>query len=135
MNSVQTGLRASFSKTFMISMLIFLLFIAVQTFAFELYELSMPMKVIFALLPVLPLVWSFFIYRKYYLSMDEYLQKLTGESLIWITGIVGFATFAYGMLAMKIPMPEFNIAFILPIIFGCHGVIVQILLAVDKREK
>jgi len=135
MERARTDLKRSFIKNFMLSMLIFLLFLAIQTVAFELNELLMTLKIVFALLPVLPLIWSFFIYRKYYLSMDEYLQKLTGESFVWITGIVGFITFSYGMLAMKIPMPEFNIALILPIIFGCHGVIVEILLAVDNREK
>ncbi|WP_111978371.1 hypothetical protein [Algibacillus agarilyticus] len=135
MDYAQNKFSKRFVKKFMLSMVIFLILIAVQTFAFELYELSMLLKVFFALLPVVPLIWSFFIYREYYLTMDEYLQRLTGESLIWITGLVGFSTFAYGMLAMKMPMPEFNIAFLLPIIFGCHGVIVQILVAVDARAE
>ncbi|MCO4799742.1 MAG: hypothetical protein KC484_11020 [Colwelliaceae bacterium] len=127
--------KKKFLKKIMLSMFVFLLLIAVQTFAFELYELNSIMKVVMALLPVVPLLWLLIAYRTHFLSMDEYMQKLTGESLLWSTGILAFGTFAYGMLMMKMDVPPFNIAYILPLVFGGHGVIVQILLKVDNNEK
>lgn len=124
-----------FLKSFMLSMVVFLLLIAVQSFAFELYEMTFAVQILVALMPIIPLVWAFFIFRQKFLTMDEYMQRLTGEAFLWILGIVGFATSAYGMLVMKMSFPEFNISYILPIIFGGHGLVVQLLLWKDKYEK
>lgn len=124
-----------FIKPFMFSMLAFLLLIAVQSFAFELYEMPYGLQIIVALMPIIPLFWSFSIYRKQFIIMDEYMQRLTGEAFLWMLAIVGFATFAYGMLIMKMSFPAFNICFILPIIFGGHGLVVQLLLWKDKYEE
>lgn len=124
-----------FLKRFMFSMGVFIFFLAVQTFAIELWNLAPWMVVAVTLLPVTPLIWAFFIYRSHFRAMDEYLQRLTGEAFLWVIGIVCFGTFTYGMLAMKIPMPEFNITFILPFVFGGHGLILQILLMEKKDGK
>ena len=74
---------------------------------------------------MLPLFWSFVIYRKKYLALDEFMQRLTGESLLWVTSIMCFVTFGYGMLAMKLPIPELSSAYILPAVFAGHGIILN----------
>jgi len=134
MNSL-SDTEKHFITHFMLSMVGFLVLIAVQTFAIELWSLSNWLIVVFTLAPIIPLIWAFVIYRKRYLALDEYMQRLTGEAFLWTIGIISFATFAYGMLAMKLPMPEVSMAYILPTVFGGHGLILHFILMADGHEK
>ena len=124
-----------FTKRFMFSMAIFLVLIALQTFIFELTIMENWLQVIVALLPMIPLVWAFTIYRARFQALDEYMQRLTGEAFLWAIGIVGFASFAYGMLAFKFTLPDISLAFFLPAIFSGHGLILQILLKSDNNAE
>lgn len=121
-----------FVKRFLTAMVLFLILIAVQTFSIELLELSTWQKVIVTLLPVLPLIWAFLIYRAKYRSLDEYMKSLTGEAFLWMIGLLCFSSFIYGMLAMKFPMPPVELALVMPIVFGGHGVILQLLIWKDN---
>ena len=131
----KTDIESRFTKRFMFSMILFLALIAVQTFTIELLEMSTWLLITMTLLPILPLIWAFFIFRARFLALDEYMQRLTGEAFLWVIGIVCFVTFAYGMLAMKLPMPEVSFAFILPAVFGGHGLILHFLLMDNSSEK
>ncbi|WP_440877500.1 hypothetical protein [Thalassotalea sp. PLHSN55] len=124
-----------FTVRFMIAMLVFLFLIAVQTFAIELFALPTSMVVFFALLPIAPLVWAFFIYRAHFQALDEYMSRLTSEAFLWVIGLVCFVSFAYGMLVFKLDLPQISFAYILPVVFGCHGLILQLLIWADNREK
>lgn len=124
-----------FVRRFLCAMAIFLLLIGAQTFAIELLDLTYWQTIAVTIVPVLPLVWAFFIYRARYLALDEYLQRLTGEAFLWVLGIICFACFIYGMLAMKVAMPVLSPAFILPIAFAGHGLILQVLLMDLDGEK
>lgn len=130
----QSKTEKTFVLQFMVSMALFLVLIAVQTFSIELLELPVFLKVVLTLLPIVPLVWAFFIFRGRYRALDEYLKALTGEAFLWMLGLLCFASFIYGMLAMKFPMPELNLAFVLPIVFGGHGLIVQLLMWIDNEK-
>lgn len=121
-----------FVKRFLTAMVLFLILIAVQTFSIELLDLSTWQKVIVTLLPVLPLIWAFIIYRAKYRSLDEYMKSLTGEAFLWMIGLLCFSSFIYGMLAMKFPMPPVELALVMPIVFGGHGVILQLLIWKDN---
>lgn len=127
--------ESAFTRRFMLSMAMFLVLLGVQTFAIELAELSSLSLVLVTLMPMAPLLWAFFIYRARFRSLDEYMQRLTGEAFLWVIGIVSFASFAYGMLAMKMPMPEVSFAFILPVVFGGHGLVFQLLLRESGSEE
>jgi len=124
-----------FVKRFMFSMAIFLLLIAIQTFTLELLDLAIWLQVIVTLMPILPLLWAFRIYQARFRALDEYMQRLTGEAFLWSMGIVGFVSCGYGLLAMKFSMPEVSLSFILPAIFGGHGLVLQLLLMGDGNEK
>jgi len=104
--NTKTYTESWYAKRFMFSMVLFLLLIAIQTFTIELMVLPIWLTVVVTLLPMLPLLWAFFIYKARFHALDEYMQRLTGEAFLWVIGIVCFVTFAYGMLAMKLPMPE-----------------------------
>tara|TARA_R110000868_G_scaffold134523_8_gene346585 strand:+ start:1834 stop:2229 length:396 start_codon:yes stop_codon:yes gene_type:complete len=122
-----------FLKRFMTAMVVFLLLIAVQTFTIELLDISTWLKVVITLMPVLPLIWAFFIFRVRYRALDEYMKALTGEAFLWMIGIICFSSFVYGMLAMKFDLPQVNLAMVLPFVFGGHGLILQILIWKDHE--
>ena len=122
-----------FIKRFMAAMLLFLILIALQSFTLERLNMPIWMQVMVTLLPVLPLIWAFFIFRNRYRKLDEYMKALTGEAFLWMIGLLCFSSFIYGMLAMKFAMPPVNLALVLPIVFGGHGLILQILLWKDNE--
>jgi hypothetical protein len=115
------------TKRFMTTMVVFLILIAVQTFSLELLEMSTWLKVVVTILPVLPLIWAFFIFRARYRALDEYMKALTGEAFLWMIGILCFSSFIYGMLAMKFPLPPVELALVMPVVFGGHGLILHLL--------
>ena len=124
-----------FLKHFMASMVIFLVLIAVQTFALELLTLPTWLKVVITLMPGLALIWGFFIFifRKRYHLLDEYMKALTGEAFLWMLGILCISSFIYGMLSMKFSMPQVDLALVTPFVFGGHGLIVQLLIWKDDE--
>ncbi|MFT5674827.1 MAG: hypothetical protein ACI808_000755 [Paraglaciecola sp.] len=124
-----------FTRKFMFSMMIFLILIAIQTFSFELLDMPVWLQVVVTLMPVIPLIWAFQIYRLRFRLLDEYMQRLTGEAFLWSMGIVGFLSFSYGMLEMKFALPDISLSFILPAIFSGHGLVLQVLLYVDSNEE
>ncbi len=130
----KTGLEKHFTKRFMFTMVLFLALIAIQTFMIELLELPTWLLVVVTLSPMLPLIWAFFIFRARFLARDDYMQRLTGEAFLWVIGIVCFASFAYGLLAMKLPMPEVSFAYILPVVFGGHGIVLHFLLMANNSK-
>jgi len=127
--------QTHFTKKFMLSMLLFLLLIVVQTFTIELAAPSDFVKVIVTVLPTIALLWAFSIFKARYKSLDEYMQRLTGEAFLWVIGLVCFLTFTYGMLEMKFEMPSISMTYILPLVFGSHGLVLEVLLWIDNREK
>jgi hypothetical protein len=122
-----------FTKRFMAAMLVFLSLIAVQAFTLELLNMPTWLQVVVTLLPVLPLFSAFITFRTRYRALDEYMKALTGEAFLWMIGILCFSSFMYGMLAMKFPMPEINLAFVLPIVFSGHGIILYFLVWKDNE--
>ncbi len=124
--------EVSFVKRFMSAMVLFLMLIAVQAFSLELLAMPTWLKVVVTLLPVLPLIWAFMIFRVLYRALDEYMKALTGEAFLWMIGTICFASFSYGMLAMTFAMPPVNLAFVLPVVFGGHGLILQLLIWKDN---
>ncbi|MFT4941146.1 MAG: hypothetical protein ACI88A_004209 [Paraglaciecola sp.] len=115
-------------KRFMTAMVLFLILIAVQTFSLELLDMPTWLKIVVTLFPGLPLVWGFFIFRARYRALDEYMKALTGEAFLWTLGTLCVSSFIYGMLAMKFPMPPVDLALVTPVVFGSHGLIVQLLI-------
>ncbi len=124
----------SFSKRFMAAMALFLVLIAIQTFSLELADMPTWLQVVVTLLPVTPLIWAFVLFRERYRALDEYMKALTGEAFLWMIGILCFSSFIYGMLAMKFTLPPVNLALVLPVVFGGHGLILQLLIWKDNGQ-
>ena len=120
---------------FALSMGLFLILMGIQSVIMATNELSLIPKVIITLIPILPLFWAFAIYRRYYLRQDEYMRGRIGEAFMWILGTLCFVSYTYGMLMYKFDVPAVNPAFILPIVFGCHGLVVELLVKRDSHEE
>ena len=67
----KTDLERQFTKRFMVTMILFLALIAVQTFTIELVEMPTWMLVIVTLMPILPLIWAFFIFGSSGISVGK----------------------------------------------------------------
>lgn len=120
---------------FALSMGLFLILMAIQSVTMATFELSLVPKVIITLIPILPLFWAFAIYRRYYLRQDEYMRGRIGEAFMWILATLCFVSYTYGMLMYKFEIPAINPAFILPVVFGCHGLVVELLVKRDSHEE
>ena len=117
-----------FMREFGLTMLAFLLIMGARTLALELYELSFAIKVIAILAPVAPLFYALWAYVKKYRAMDEFMQRMTGEAFLWTIGIVSFLCFGHGLLAFELDIPSISLAWLMPVVFGGHGLVLQILL-------
>lgn len=103
--------------------------------ALELYDLSFAIKVILILSPVVPLFFALWAYVKKYRAMDEFMQRVTGEAFLWTIGIVSFLCLGHGLLAFELDIPSISLAWVLPVVFGGHGLVLQILLRGANDEE
>jgi hypothetical protein len=71
----------------------------------------------------------------HYRSLDEYIQRVMGESLLWAVGIVGCAALAYGLLAYMVEVPAVSPAFMLPAIAVIFGIAQFFQLLGDSHEE
>lgn len=92
----------------------FLVLLAVGTFALELYEFDTVTTALIVISPVIPMFFALWVYVKHYRTMDEYMQRITGESFLWTIGVVSFSSFAYGLLQYVMDVPAISLAWLMP---------------------
>lgn len=101
-------------------MIVFLGLLAVQTFALELFDLGYPGKILATLAPTVPVFFMLVLTVKNYREMDEFMQRVQGESLLWTISVICFLSFGYGMLEMVLGVvPPIGVIWILPTV--CLG--------------
>jgi hypothetical protein len=101
----------------------------------ETNDLSLYNKGFLAISPVVPIIFLLRLVINHYRSLDEYIQKVMGESLLWAVGVVGCAAMAYGLLAQMVEVPSFSPAFMLPAIAVVFGIAQSIQLESDAHEE
>lgn len=110
-----------FHVHFMMHTAMFLAILAGSVVMNETNDLSIISKGFLAISPVVPVIFMLRLAISHYRSLDEYIQSVMGESLLWAIAVVGCAAMAYGLLAEMVEVPTFSPAFMLPaiaIIFG-----------------
>lgn len=117
-----------FTKQFMSAMALFLVILAGRTFALEWYEYGTITTALIATSPVIPMFFALWAYVKHYRRMDEYMQRITGESFLWSIGVISFSSFAYGLLQYEIDVPAISLAWFMPAVMGGSGLARLILL-------
>jgi hypothetical protein len=123
-----------FTVAFMLAMGGFLLVLAARTFALEWYEFGTITKALITVTPVVPLFFALWSYVKHYRSMDEFMQRVTGESFLWAIGIVCFLSFGYGLLEIEMQVPHISLAWFLPVILAGSGLARIVLLKCYHEE-
>jgi hypothetical protein len=88
-----------------------------------------------AMTPVVPIIFLLRLVISHYRSLDEYIQSVMGESLLWAVGVVGCVAMAYGLLSKMVEVPSFSPAFMLPAIAVIFGIAQAIQLRGDAHEE
>ncbi|MFT6182279.1 MAG: hypothetical protein ACJAQT_001485 [Akkermansiaceae bacterium] len=115
-----TDRDVTFLKKIGILMAVFLALLAVQTFALELFDLGSSGKIFATLAPTVPVFCMLVVAVKNFREMDEFMQRVQGESLLWTISVISFLSFGYGMLEMVLGIvPPIGVIWILPTV--CLG--------------
>jgi len=120
---------------FMIHIAMFLAVLGLSVVLNETNDLSIYSTGFLAMTPVVPVIFLLRLVINHYRSLDEYIQSVTGESLLWAVGVVGCVAMAYGLLAEMVEVPSFSPAFMLPAIAVIFGIAQIILLEGDSHEE
>ena len=113
----------TFTKTFMGAMAAFLVILAVRTFALELNDFGTITTALIAMSPVIPMIFALWVYVRHYRRMDEYMQRITGESFLWTIGVISFSSFAYGLLQYEMDVPAISFAWFMPAVIMGSGLV------------
>jgi len=124
-----------FQVKFMIHIAMFLAVLGLSVVLNETNNLSLYSTGFLAMSPVVPIIFMLRLVINHYRSLDEYIQSVMGESLLWAVGIVGCAAMAYGLLAAMVEVPSFSPAFMLPAIAVIAGIAQVIQLRGDAHEE
>ncbi|RHW74636.1 MULTISPECIES: hypothetical protein [Alteromonadales] len=124
-----------FLVKFMLHIAMFLAVLAISVVMNETNNLSIYSTGFLAMSPVIPVIFLLRLVVNHYRSLDEYIQRVMGESLLWAVGVVGCAAMAYGLLAEMVEVPSFSPAFMLPAIAVIFGVAQFIKLSGNTHEE
>lgn len=124
-----------FLVKFMLHIAMFLAVLAISVVMNETNNLSIYSTGFLAMSPVIPVIFLLRLVVNHYRSLDEYIQRVMGESLLWAVGVVGCAAMAYGLLAEMIEVPSFSPSFMLPAIAVIFGVAQFIKLSGNTHEE
>lgn len=124
-----------FLVKFMLHIAMFLAVLAISVVMNETNNLSIYSTGFLAMSPVIPVIFLLRLVVNHYRSLDEYIQRVMGESLLWAVGVVGCVAMAYGLLAEMVEVPSFSPAFMLPAIAVIFGVAQFIQLSSDTHEE
>ncbi len=120
---------------FMMHIAMFLAVLGLSVVLNETNDLSIYSTGFLAMSPVVPIIFLLRLVISHYRSLDEYIQSVMGESLLWAVGIVGCAAMAYGLLGEMVEVPSFSPAFMLPAIAIISGIAQTIQLKGDAHEE
>jgi len=120
---------------FMMHIAMFLAVLGLSVVMNETNDLSIYSTGFLAMSPVVPIIFLLRLVINHYRSLDEYIQSVMGESLLWAVGVVGCAAMAYGLLAEMVEVPSFSPAFMLPAIAIISGIAQVIKLKGNDHEE
>ena len=113
-------------RLFMVHIALFLAVLGLSVVINETNDLSVVGQGLLAMSPVVPVIFLLRLVISHYRSLDEYIQRVMGESILWAVGIVGCAALAYGLLGEMVEVTPISPAFMLPaiaVIFGIAKII------------
>jgi len=135
MNNELNKKEKKYQVKFMMHIAMFLAVLGLSVVLNETNDLSIYSIGFLAMSPVVPIIFLLRLVISHYRSLDEYIQSVMGESLLWAVGIVGCAAMAYGLLGEMVEVPSFSPAFMLPAIAIISGIAQTIQLKGDAHEE
>lgn len=102
------------------------------TMALRMLDPSGPVKVILALIPVVPALLALREFVIFLRAMDEVQARIHAESILIAAGVVSFAAFSWGFLESWADAPAISVIYVLPAMAGVWGLTVPF---VSRRFK
>lgn len=103
-------------------MTLYVLAVAVQSFAWTPGRLPLPLGVVLALVPMVPAVWAMGGWLAMVRALDELQKRLHAEAGLFALAVVAIVTFSYGFLEAALSAPRVSMFFVWPLVCLAYGV-------------
>jgi len=111
-----------FLVLFMVHIAMFLAVLGLSVVINETNGLSVISKGFLAMTPVVPMIFLLRLVISHFRSLDEYIQRVMGVSLLWAVCVVGCSALAYGLLGEMVEVTPISPAFMLPAMACIFGI-------------
>ena len=101
---------------FTVGMVFYVLVVTATSLMVGRLELPQILKVVLALLPMIPAIWAMFGWIRAVRGFDELQQRILGEGLYWSLGLTALLTFSYGFLEAYANFPHVSMFLVWPVI-------------------
>lgn len=116
----------SAAKTYTRRMLVFAVAYTVAilgvNLADNMLDLSAPVRIALALIPVAPAAFAVFAIISFVRAMDEVQARIVTESVLIAAVIVSLGTFTYGMLRGAVELPAIEAFWYMPALIAVAGI-------------
>lgn len=121
-----------YSVRFVTLMVVYGLAVVGATMGLRMFDPSGPVKVILAIIPVIPALLALREFVIFLREMDEVQARIHSESLLIAAGVVSFAAFTWGFLESWAGAPAISVINVLPAMALVWGVVLPF---VSRRFK
>lgn len=116
----QNQILKRYYREFTLSMGAYVLVLILTTSLLERLELSKPLQIALALVPVIPIVFVLAAILRAMRDSDELIQRIQLQAVTFSAIATGLITFGYGFLE-NVGFPDFPIIWVLPMMFALWG--------------
>ena len=103
-------------QQFTVGMVLYALIVMAISLLVDRLTLPQILKIVLALVPMIPAVWAMLGWIRVVRSFDELQQRILGEGLYWSLGLTAALTFSYGFLESYADFPQVSMFFVWPVI-------------------
>lgn len=79
-------------------------------------DLPLPITILLALLPMLPISYGLWAYNQFFNGLDELQRLIHSKAIIFAAGGTGLFTVSYGFLQSFADFPNLNLIWVFPIL-------------------
>lgn len=108
--------KASGTRQFIIGMIVYVVVIVLESLLIDRDTLSVPMGIVFSLIPMLVIIWAMGGSLRVARTMDELQHRIFGEAALIAGGVTAVVTFTYGFLELLVGVPRVSMFVVLPLL-------------------
>ncbi|HXF85469.1 MAG TPA: hypothetical protein VNK49_08770 [Anaerolineales bacterium] len=116
----QNQIVKRYYREFSLSMGAYVIALILTTSLLERLELSKPLQIALALVPVVPIIFVLIAILRAMRDSDELMQRIQLQAVTFSAIATGLITFSYGFLE-NVGFPDFPIIWVLPMMFALWG--------------